>query len=76
MREDHRITSDTFNRLKNEWEDLKTKTATKNLFKEINDNLEEETINLRQKHADIAGTKLKDHEQYINEEYKKFKEDP
>ncbi len=35
LREEHRRTSDNYNRVFQEWDDLKSKTKTKNLLKEI-----------------------------------------
>jgi len=39
LREDHRIISDNYNRVLQEWEDLTGKNKTKNLIKSIVDNL-------------------------------------
>lgn len=76
LREEHRRTSDTHAGTKGSWEDIKTKTATKNLFKEINDNLEGETEGLRQKHFTAADTKLTNNKNQIDEAYKQYRADP
>jgi len=54
LREEHRRTGDVHNRIQQDWDELKIKTRTKTLFKEIVDNLEGEVATLREKHFTVT----------------------
>lgn len=50
LREEHRRTNDTYNRVFQEWEELKVKTKTKGLLKDISEKMEGEVTVLKERH--------------------------
>jgi hypothetical protein len=67
LREEHRRASDTYNRVFQEWDDLKVKTKTKNLLKEITENLEGEVGSLRENHFNDNNQKLTNNKKKLEE---------
>ena len=76
LREDHRRTTDNYNRVFHQWQDLTTKNKTKHLMKSITDNLEGETGSLREGHAKKTQECLKANQAKLEEADRLFREDP
>jgi hypothetical protein len=76
LRDEHRRTSDNYNRVFQEWDDLKVKTRTKILLKEIAENLEGEVGSLREKHLTSNSDKLANNRKKIETADAEFRADP
>lgn len=76
LREDHRRTTDNYNRVHQQWEDLTTKTKTKALLKKITENLQLEVSTQRESHATETEKRLNANKARLEEADKLFRADP
>ena len=76
LREEHRRTNDTYNRVSQEWEELKVKTKTKGLLKDISEKMEGEVSVLKERHFEQNNMKLIANQKKLEEADGLFRADP
>lgn len=76
LREEHRRTNDTYIRVFQEWEELKVKTKTKGLLKDISEKMEGEVSTLKERHFEINNMKLIANQKKLEEADGLFRADP
>lgn len=76
LREQHRRNTDNYNAVFREWDELKVKTKTKGLMKEITDNMEGEVATLKEKHLTNNTERLTHNKKKIQAADAEFRADP